>query len=256
MSYIAKGDLSICDLCITYTNGTKYTVKLKKGDELPIDVVDASDLKKSLGYGALGRLIKAGLILEVDDKKAADVSMKLRNNISPAQIETMNARDAIKAKQPVASQASQLKAKQKYEIVSIMSQKEFSDRRDNRGMIENMDMPHGKAVDVLPMSFSDVGVTEHAGGLVVTAGELRSDDVQDSAVDENGNHHNTALDDYQPTADFTKVKTFEDFDKLNHFDKLLHIRGCNDKDLLTSITIHSTVKQIVNNAKKRLTEIK
>jgi hypothetical protein len=246
MKYVAKQDLGVADLYVSYANGPKHELRLSKGQVIPVELLDENDIKKSLAFGSLGGLIRTGYILEVEDANVADVVKAINSNMKPAELEKVR--------------YGAQKTEEKYKSVSTMSQEEFATKRDADGMVNNIDMKdNGRALDVENLKFSDAAVTERSGGLVVTAAETVAVDgeVRDAVVNEkNGKATTLSLNDYKPSTDLSKVSTRDDFEKLNHFDQLLFVRQCSDKTLLTDIVEKTTKKQIQNNARKRVEEIK
>lgn len=57
------------DLLIKYTTGLTLMLKVKEGEYLPIEILDPSDLQRSLIVGSLGSYIKAGKIIVEDDEE-------------------------------------------------------------------------------------------------------------------------------------------------------------------------------------------
>ena len=74
IKYIARCDTQVADLHIIFNGGSKIQLKLKKGEAIPVHLLDESDFEKYLIYCAMSRLISAGHILEVDEKEADIVS--------------------------------------------------------------------------------------------------------------------------------------------------------------------------------------
>ena len=242
MKYIAKQELTVFDLPVKYSNGAAYPIKLSKGQVLPIDLFDEKDIKKSLSIGGLRNLINMGFIIEVSDEKEKDALASINSSALPSEIET--------------EQVKSLTAKKEYKSIETISQKEFSDRRDENGMVNNIDMiKNQKSIDVNSVEFESV-VTEKSGGLVVTNAENKRNSESDVAHEEGGKSHNVNLNEYKTNIDFATVKSIDEFNKLNHFDQLLFVKQCEDKSLITEIINKSSKKQIQNNARMRAEALK
>lgn len=56
------------DLLIRYTTGLTLMLKVKEGEYLPTEILEPSDLQRSLIVGSLGAYIKAGKIIVEDDE--------------------------------------------------------------------------------------------------------------------------------------------------------------------------------------------
>ena len=59
--------LSFPDLAAKFTNGYAIPLKVKEGDEIPLDVIDEEDIRKSLRIGSLNGYLVAGKIEEIID---------------------------------------------------------------------------------------------------------------------------------------------------------------------------------------------
>ncbi len=59
--------LKFPELPIKFSNGVSAPLYVKKGQYLPLDILDPLDVKKSLIAGSLGRAIKAGMVVVEDD---------------------------------------------------------------------------------------------------------------------------------------------------------------------------------------------
>lgn len=244
MKYIAKQDLGVADLYVVYKNGPKHELRLTKAQVIPIDLLDADDVKKSLAVGSLGKLIRSGHIVEVEDGNVTEVIRSINANIKPSELER------------VSYQAP--KSDDKYKSVTTMSQEDFANKRDAEGMVQNLNMSeNGRALDVTTLNFQNAAVTERSGGIVVTPAETvpMDGETRDGVIDDKSGK-TLNLNDYKPSADLSKVATRESFDALNHFDQLLFVKQCTSKPLLTEIVEKTSKKQIQNNARKRVEELK
>ena len=60
-----RTELNFPDLSVKYNNGYSAPLKLKEGDEIPLDLLDADDVKKSLRFGSLKGYTDNGWIEEI-----------------------------------------------------------------------------------------------------------------------------------------------------------------------------------------------
>jgi len=58
-------ELSFPDLCVKYTNGFALPLKIAEGVEIPLDVLDPEDIRKSLKVGSLNGYLNNGWIEEI-----------------------------------------------------------------------------------------------------------------------------------------------------------------------------------------------
>lgn len=58
-------ELHFQDLSVKYNNGYAPYLKIKEGEEIPIDLLDAEDVKKSLRVGSLKGYIDNGWVVEI-----------------------------------------------------------------------------------------------------------------------------------------------------------------------------------------------
>ena len=104
-----------------------------------------------------------------------------------------------------------------------------------------------------------MGVATRGGGVGMVVAEKRPElgETHDAVVDSHGSkiEVKATLGDYETKADLSKVKTYLDFEGLNHFDKLLGIKSFTDKALLSEIAEKSQAKQIKNMSSRRIAEL-
>jgi hypothetical protein len=62
-------ELTFADLCVKYTNGFSPTLKIKEGEEIPLDVCDPEDIRKSWLVGSLRGYLENKWIEEIQDDK-------------------------------------------------------------------------------------------------------------------------------------------------------------------------------------------
>lgn len=60
-----RTELNFPDLSIKYNNGYSPALKLKEGEEIPLDLLDADDVKKSLRIGSLKGYMDNGWLEEI-----------------------------------------------------------------------------------------------------------------------------------------------------------------------------------------------
>lgn len=249
MKYIALLDTEICDLFMIFNNGVKTPIKVKKGEEVPVDFLDKTDVEKSLKFGALKNLINAKIIIPIENDKDAKIfSDKIKSFSSPAEIE------AIETNKNINSQIKNQSANPKYTVVETMDAKEFNELREAKGLTETVTMNNKTAIQVDPIEFDQAVVTDKSGGLTVVNPETKTDKNDDTIVTENDKV--LKLEDYTPKTDLSKISTISDFINLNHFDQLLIVKNTENKELLNEIIKNSNKIQIINNAKKRLRDLK
>lgn len=246
MAYVAMMDTLVADLYVSFSTGPKTPVKLKRGQPVPIEFLDPMDIKKSLGFGALGRLVRAGIIKDISDEDVEKVAKELATKILPSEVEI------VKAPTPATSA--------KHQLVEAMSAEELHQARQDRGMVQNVDLTEGagQSVNVQSVSFERAVVTNAQGVISVMAAEARKTEPQDGVFNEKTGHVEKVgvnLENYEPKSDISAVKDYTGFENLNHYDRLLVIKSCSDKALLSTISEKSPVKQLVNNARKRLSEL-
>jgi len=218
--YVAIKETNIFDLYITFTNGKQIQVRLKKGDILPVEMLNKGDLEKSLKFGGLGRLIRAGIIKKVDSKEEAEkLSEELKKQKLPSEIETQELLN-------------------KYNNVNSFDQKKMEEKREE-GQVQNLQSDSPSQVEAFAVA------TNKAGEPTVQPTELNRDREKKKS----------AFDEYQPMSDLSKVTTVEDFKKLNHFDKLYFIKGTKNIDLLKDITEVIKERQVINNCKLKIEEL-
>lgn len=58
------------DLCVKYTNGFSPSLKIEEGKEIPLDVLDPEDVRKSLLVGSLRGYIDNGWVEEIIEEVA------------------------------------------------------------------------------------------------------------------------------------------------------------------------------------------
>ena len=256
MAYVAMADMQVADLFMTFSGGNKTLVKLNRGEVLPVDLLDEKDVKKSLRFGALGRLIAGGWIEEVEDSKAEEFCNKVKATFVPSIAEK-----ALSAEEKAARSRSEISSSgPKRTFVENVSAEELHEIRQSRGMVENLDLTKnaGKAVDVEDVQFEKAIVSNKGGGLSTVEPEKNVTQAQDKIVDEKrGTVHTIGvnLQNYDVKSDLGKVNDYSSFDQLNHFDQLLFIKETENKGLLTEISEKNGKKQIQNNARKKLSEL-
>lgn len=59
-----RTELAFPDLCVKYSNGYSLPLKVAEGNEIPLDVLDAEDIRKSLKVGTLKGYLDNGWIEE------------------------------------------------------------------------------------------------------------------------------------------------------------------------------------------------
>ena len=60
-------ELTFADLCVKYSNGFSPTLKIKEGEEIPLDVCDQEDIRKSWLVGSLKGYLENGWIEEIPE---------------------------------------------------------------------------------------------------------------------------------------------------------------------------------------------
>jgi hypothetical protein len=255
MKYIAVAHTEVADLHIVYSGGLKTLIRLEKGQELPVDILDPIDVKKSLAFGALGRLIKAGWIKEIQtDAEVLEFQRKLKTIIFPSETEKAKALEDLQEKRKTKVEAS------KYSVVETISSEELQRIRDEKGMVQSVDTTegNGQAIKVEQITFEQAITTNKSGGLTVSTPELRSDTPNDVVMNEKtGKVEKVGLgiEEYKTKGNLVDVKDYHGFDNLNHFDQLSYLKDCQNVELLNEIASKNVKKQIINNAKKRLSEL-
>jgi len=83
-----RTELNFPDLSIKYNNGYSAPLKINEGDEIPIDLLDASDVEKSMRVGSLKGYMDNGWIEEIkpEDKTKADDPVRLSHFITERMI--------------------------------------------------------------------------------------------------------------------------------------------------------------------------
>lgn len=59
--------LSFPDLSVKYSNGYSEPIKVREGYEIPLDVLDEEDIRKSLKVGSLRKYLDSGWVVEIFD---------------------------------------------------------------------------------------------------------------------------------------------------------------------------------------------
>ena len=237
MKYIATKETGIFDLYVVFGGGTRTMVKLNKGDILPTDCLEPKDVEKSLKFGGLSRLLKNGTLISVDDK---DADKKIKEILGhhkplPSEIET--------------KQVSSGSPKKPYNNVEIASQKATEAKREE-GMTEIIKInSKGDSLPVDMVQFEQATGTDKSGGTVAIGVELQPTDPRNPNGDK-------GIDGYESKTDFSEIHTYTAFEGLNHPDQVLFCKQCSNKTLLTEIMTNSSKKQIINNGRKRLEELK
>ena len=252
MAYIAIVDTDIADLYMD-VSGSKISVKLTRGQEVPTEFLSDIDVKKSLMFGALGRLVKADLIREMDPETASAFK-KQEVRISPAQREANAVNELYKTPAKVTGA--------KYASVSEVPLEEAMAIRNKTGIATEMDLTGEKrAVVVDEVQFEHAIVSGKSGGIVAVVPEKRKDVAEDKVVDDKTGMEKLvkpatgSLKDFESKADYGTVANLDDFMGMNHFDKLGYLRQCENKALLAEISEKAAVKQLQNESRKRLSEL-
>jgi len=74
-------ELPFPDLSVKYNNGYAPSLKVKEGDEIPLDVLDPEDVRKSLKVGSLKGYLENGWIEEIlEEPKAEDKIILSKTN--------------------------------------------------------------------------------------------------------------------------------------------------------------------------------
>ena len=97
---VLAGFVDFPELQITFTSGTKLVLSGKKGDILPLEVCNETDVVKSLLVGGLKSALEAGWIVEVDEEtmepKTVPVQGKQIDNLkAPEETGEQPARERI-----------------------------------------------------------------------------------------------------------------------------------------------------------------
>src|ERR1035437_1858095 len=61
-------ELTFADLCVKYTNGFSPALKIKEGEEVPLDVCDPEDIRKSWIVGSLKGYLENKWIEEIPEE--------------------------------------------------------------------------------------------------------------------------------------------------------------------------------------------
>lgn len=64
-----RTELHFQDLSVKFNNGYAPYLKIKEGDEIPLDLLDAEDIKKSLRVGSLKGYIDNGWVVEIKENE-------------------------------------------------------------------------------------------------------------------------------------------------------------------------------------------
>jgi hypothetical protein len=85
-----RTELSFPDLSVKYNNGYAPSLKLKEGEEIPMDVLDPEDVRKSLKVGSLKGYTDSGWIEEIKDEPTppADKEFRLSHFITEQMIDS------------------------------------------------------------------------------------------------------------------------------------------------------------------------
>lgn len=99
-----RTELNFPDLSIKYNNGYAAPLKLKEGEEIPLDLLDDSDVQKSLRIGSLKGYTDNGWIEEIksEDKLKDDDPVRLSHFITERMI---SAPEIIAPLKPLESEA-------------------------------------------------------------------------------------------------------------------------------------------------------
>jgi hypothetical protein len=230
MKYIATRDTTVFDLYVSFSSGAKTQLKLKKGEVLPYGCLNTKDIDKSLKFGGLGRLLNTGWIVAVDE---ADIDKKVKeiNSVQPLPSEIVSRSDSPKKEQT-----------KPYSNIEVADQNKIETKREE-GMTEIIKIK--KTEESLPVEmiqFDQAVGTDKSGGIVPVGVELQPTDPRNP----NG----------EKVMDFSEIHTFTAFEELNHPDQLSFIKQSSNKTLLTELMTKSPKKQIQNNSRRRLEEIK
>lgn len=74
-----RTELTFLDLCVKYSNGFAPTLKVKEGDEIPLEVCDPEDIRKSLIAGSLKAYLENGWIEEIIEEVKPILTTVLSN---------------------------------------------------------------------------------------------------------------------------------------------------------------------------------
>lgn len=262
MAFIALADTEVADLYVSFEGGSKTLVKVKRGQTIPTEFLNETDVKKSLAFGALGRLIRGGWVKEVADEEIDMAKKTVSFNRLPSEVDkpSLPSNTPLPASNPASE-------KSKYNLVESISAAELHQLRQDKGMVQNLDLTqgNGKSVNVEAMVFEQSVMTNGSGGLSVVQAEIKKDIGNDAVYNEKTGKMESVgtgteksgpvIENYEPKTDISAVKDYIAFEQLNHFDQLLCVKGLEDKNLLTEIRDKSPKKQIQNVSMKRMSEL-
>ena len=79
-----RTELQFQDLSVRFNNGYAPFLRIKEGEEIPLDLLDAEDIKKSLRVGSLKGYIDNGWVVEIkeDEVKPVEEPTRLSNFIT------------------------------------------------------------------------------------------------------------------------------------------------------------------------------
>lgn len=105
-----RTELSFPDLSVKYNNGYSTPLKLKEGEEIPLDLLDADDIKKSLRVGSLKGYSDNGWLEEitaVNEIVSTEQPTRLSHFITEKMISAPEMIAPLKRLEPVAPVAKQ-----------------------------------------------------------------------------------------------------------------------------------------------------
>lgn len=81
-----RTELNFPDLSIKYNNGYSAPLKINEGDEIPLDLLDASDVEKSMRVGSLKGYMDNGWIEEIKSEVKDEDPVRLSHFITERMI--------------------------------------------------------------------------------------------------------------------------------------------------------------------------
>ena len=74
-----RSKIKFLDLNITYSNGYSHPLELMEGEELPLDLLNPDDIRKSFRVGSLKGYLENGWIIEIPEEIKKEEKIEIKN---------------------------------------------------------------------------------------------------------------------------------------------------------------------------------
>lgn len=109
----SRQSIKFHDLLIKYSTGYFIPLQLNEGEYLPLEILEADDIKKSLIVGSLGKYIRNGKVV-VEDDAPPPPPVQIAPPVVPVTVEPLKEKEVIKPiEEPPTKQVQDLKPEEK-----------------------------------------------------------------------------------------------------------------------------------------------